>query len=306
MSVSIVEVAPRDGFQPIRELIPTRDKIALVEAAWRAGARAIEATAFVNTQAVPQLADAAEVLAATQALGGVDARVLVPNRRGVELALAAGARHLVYVFSASEAHNQSNVRRDVRTSLDEYRAMTRELPEGIAVRLNLATTFDCPFEGRIPETRVLDLLEQVLAGRDDIEIGLCDTTGRADPAQVGSLVGKCITGFGDRVRWAFHGHDTYGLGLANIQAAWQQGARIFDSALGGLGGCPFAPGATGNVATEDVVWMFERMGIATGFDMDRLIEAAVLAASYPGACAGGRVRQALTSIRQRREETAAS
>ncbi|MET0545938.1 MAG: hydroxymethylglutaryl-CoA lyase [Caulobacterales bacterium] len=299
MSIRFVEVAPRDGFQPIAEFIPTAQKIAFIKAAHKAGARAIEATAFVNPNAVPQLADAAEVLAATQALEGADARVLVPNSRGVEMALSAGARHLVYVFSASESHNQSNVRRNVAVSLADYRASLTELPKDIAVRLNLATSFDCPFEGRVAERRVLELLEAALSVRENIEVGLCDTTGRADPAHVASLVTLCKKQFGATPKWAFHGHDTYGLGVANIVAAWEQGVRIFDTALGGLGGCPFAPGATGNTATEDAVWMFERMGVDTGFDMDALLDAANLAITYPGACPGGRVRQALTAARKR-------
>ena len=297
MRAEIVEVAPRDGFQPIGPFIPTERKVAMIAAAHAAGLRRVEIGAFVSPKAVPQMRDAAEVLAGTAHLPGLDAQVLVPNARGADLALAAGARHLVYVLSASEAHNRSNVRRSIAESAAEYEGIVADLPAGIRVRLNLATSFDCPFDGRVPGAAVLTLLDRLLPARADVELGLCDTTGRADPAQVEMLFGATRTRFpGTATRWAFHGHDTYGLGLANVAAAWRAGVGTFDAAFGGLGGCPFAPGATGNVATEDVAWMFARMGVDTGVEMAALLDLANDAAALPGASPGGRVRDALRGL----------
>ncbi|RKK04218.1 hydroxymethylglutaryl-CoA lyase, partial [Teichococcus wenyumeiae] len=293
MRATLIEVAPRDGFQPIGPFIPTDDKVSFVEAAHAAGLRRIEIGSFVNPAAVPQLRDTAEVLRRTAHLEGLDAQVLVPNARGVALALEAGAQHLAYVVSASEAHNRSNVRRDVATSIRDYGEIVAGLPAGLRLRLNLATSFDCPFDGRMEEDLVLSRLDALLAHREDVEVGLCDTTGRADPDHVFSLAAKCLARFGARTRWVFHGHDTYGLGLANVAAAWRAGITGFDAAFGGLGGCPFAPGATGNVATEDVAWMFRRMGVETGVDLDALLRLATRAAALPGASPGGRVRAAL-------------
>lgn len=167
------------------------------------------------------------------------------------------------------------------------------LPAGVRLRLNLATSFDYPFDGRMEENLVLFRLAALLAHREDVEVGLCDTTGRADPEHVFSLSTKCLSRFGERTRWVFHGHDTYGHGLANVAAAWRAGITGFDAAFGGLGGCPFAPGATGNVATEDVAWMFRRMGVEPGVDLAALVALANRAAALPGASPGGRVRAAL-------------
>ena len=296
----LIEVAPRDGFQPIGPFIPTEQKVGFVRAAHAAGLHRIEIGSFVNPKAVPQLRDTAEVLRLTANLPGFDPQILVPNAKGVALALEAGSRHLVYVISASDAHNRSNVRRDTAQSIDEYGEVIRALPPGIKVRLNLATTFDCPFDGRMDQAFVLDRLGRMLEHRADVEVGLCDTTGRADPAHVASLSAACLDRWSGSnevggTRFVFHGHDTYGLGLANIAAAWRAGVRGFDTAFGGLGGCPFAPGATGNTATEDAVWMFDRMGVETGVDLAALVQLAVRAAAIPGAQPGGRVRAALSA-----------
>ncbi len=292
----LVEVAPRDGFQPIGPFIPTADKVAFVEAAVAAGLRRIEIGSFVSPAAVPQLRDTAEVLARTRHLDRYDPQVLVPNARGAALALAAGATHLVYVVSASDAHNRSNVRRDTAASTREYGEVVRGLAQGIRVRLNLATAFDCPFDGRMEQGLVLDRLARLLDHRADVEVGLCDTTGRADPDHVAELSAACLRRWdGAGTRFVFHGHDTYGLGLANVAAAWHAGIDGFDAAFAGLGGCPFAPGATGNTATEDVAWMFRRMGVDTGVDLDQLVALASRAATLPGAQPGGRVRAALSA-----------
>jgi hydroxymethylglutaryl-CoA lyase len=293
MAVEIVEVGPRDGYQGIGPFIPTETKIRLLEQLTAAGLRRIEIGSFVSPSALPQMRDTPEVLAASARLPGLAPQVLVPSERRGREAVEAGARQLVFVLSVSEAHNRSNVRRHPLESVAEYEGLLAAIPADVAIRLDIATAFDCPFSGRVPEAATLDLLDRLVPLREDAEICLCDTTGRVAPDHVEELFEACMTRFPQVSAWAFHGHDTYGLGLANIQAAFRQGVRVFDASFGGLGGCPFAPGATGNVATEDVVWMFERMGVATGIDLDALVSVARDAAALPGATPGGRVRAAL-------------
>jgi hydroxymethylglutaryl-CoA lyase len=292
-SIEIVEVTPRDGFQPIAPWIPTETKINFVQRLAAAGLRRIEIGSFVSPTAIPQLRDTAELIEAAAAMPGLRPQVLVPTARRAREAVAAGARFLVYVLSASEAHNQSNVRRSVAESVEDYARMLDTLPGEVEVRINLATAFDCPFDGRMAVGPVLELLGRLAALRPDVEICLCDTTGRATPDHVAQLSAAAAACCPQVATWAYHAHDTYGLGLATTYAAYQEGVRVFDAAAGGLGGCPFAPGATGNVATEDVVWMFERMGISTGVDLDALLPVAQDAAALPGASAGGRARIAL-------------
>jgi hydroxymethylglutaryl-CoA lyase len=163
------------------------------------------------------------------------------------------------------------------------------------MRLNLATSFDCPYVGRIDRDAVLALLEQLVGATSDVEIALCDTTGRADPMQVRDLFSAARERFPEVRAWAFHGHDTYGLGVANVLAAWDAGIRVFDAAVAGMGGCPFAPGATGNVATEDLIWVFDHMDVETGIDFEKLVNTARMVAELPGAQIGGRVRHALSA-----------
>ena len=291
--VDIVEVGPRDGFQSIGPFIPTDTKIAIIEGLYATGLRRMETTSFVSISALPQLADAREIVAAMASLPGLDSQVLVPTARHCERALEAGARHLSAVLSVSERHNMGNVRLTPVESVSDYGRMVEMMPLDASMRLNLATAFDCPHVGRIDLDAVLTLLEPLVAVASDVEIALCDTTGKADPMHVRDLFGAVQARFPDVRAWAFHGHDTYGLGAANVLAAWDLGVRVFDAAIAGLGGCPFAPGATGNVATEDVVWMFDHMGVETGIDLDALVDAARQVAELPGAQIGGRVRQAL-------------
>lgn len=294
-SVTIVEVGPRDGFQSVGPIIPTARKIALIEALYGAGLRRMETTSFVNPNAVPQLADAIEVLTSASRLTGLDQQVLVPTARHAQRALEAGALHLSAVLSVSERHNIGNVRRTPMESVAEYRQMVALMSVDASMRLNIATAFDCPHAGRIEVDDVLVLLEHVVAVKPDVEIALCDTTGRADPKHVRTLFDAVHARFPEVRGWAFHGHDTYGLGTANVLAAWNSGIRVFDASVAGLGGCPFAPGATGNVATEDLIWMFERMDIETGIDLGLLVETACEIAALPGAQIGGRVRDAMLS-----------
>jgi len=293
--VQIVEVGPRDGFQSVAPFIPTARKIAMIDALHAAGVRRIEATSFVSQSALPQLADAAQVLAAAQALPGLDPQVLVPTARHAERALEAGATHLAFVLSVSERHNRGNVRRTPAESAQEYAAIVAMLPQPARLRLNVATAFDCPHLGRIDDAATLALLDGLVATAPHAEIALCDTTGRVTPAHVERLFVAVRDRFGPDLRWAFHAHDTYGLGAANTLAAYTAGVRVFDGSVAGLGGCPFAPGATGNVATEDLVYMFDGMGIATGIDLAGLLEVAVEVVDLPGAQTGGRVRVAIAA-----------
>lgn len=287
--VTIWEVAPRDGFQPVAPLIATARKIAAIRALAEAGLLRQEVSSFVSPKAVPQLADAAEVLAAAREIPGFTACVLAPNRKGVELALAHGADRIGLFMSATEGHNRSNVNRGVEESFSEISALVTEIGDRADLRFNLSCAFHCPFEGVVPEAKTLALIARVAGLKPGIEIGVADTTGNAAPDQVSRVFAQAIAAH-PGARFAFHGHDTYGMGLANVAAAYGAGVRIFDAAAGGIGGCPFAPGATGNVATEDVAWMFRRMGVETGIDLQLLLAAADAITEIPGVQAGGRVR----------------
>lgn len=294
-ALEIVEVGPRDGFQSITDVIPTPVKLDLVEKLYAAGVRRMEATAFVSATAVPQLADAGEVMRRAQALPGLDVQVLVPNLRNAGKALEAGATHLAFVLSVSQRHNENNVRRTPLESVEDYRSVAAMMPDGAQMRLNVATAFDCPWDGRMNSTHTLALLDRLVDILPQAEICLCDTTGRVTPDRVSSLFAAARSRFPQVGGWAYHGHDTYGLGVANVVAAWDAGVDVVDASFAGLGGCPFAPGATGNVATEDVVWTFEQMGVPTGLDLKRLVGVALEGAQLPGAMMGGRVRDALAS-----------
>lgn len=270
-TLQINEVAPRDGFQSEERFIPTEQKIALIDALTATGIARIEATSFVSPKAIPNLRDAADVVNAIQRRDGVEVTVLVPNVKGAERALACGVDEINLVMSASDAHGRANLRMTPEASLEQFASII-QLAQGSGVFINasLSTTFGCPFEGKVPEARVLTLIEQQLAlGVEGIT--LCDTTGVANPAQVGALCRQVLERF-PGVPFTLHFHNTRGMGLANALAAWQAGILRFDASLGGLGGCPFAPGATGNVCTEDLVHMFEQMGVATGVNLPALLD----------------------------------
>lgn len=295
--VEIVEVGPRDGYQGIGPFIPTATKIDFLKRLVATGIRRVEIGSFVSATALPQMRDTGEVLDACAEIEGIIPQVLVPTERWGRASLEAGSDFLSFVLSVSEAHNQSNVRRHPDESADEYACLVAQLPDGTDMRLNIATAFDCPFDGRVSIEATLSLLERLVPVMPTAEICLCDTTGRGSPDHVEQLFEAAIQRFPQVSRWALHAHDTYGLGLTNVYAAWRRGIRVFDASFAGLGGCPFAPGATGNVATEDLVWMFERMGISTGIEIDRLVPVARDGAAIPGGQAGGRVRQALTAAK---------
>jgi hydroxymethylglutaryl-CoA lyase len=274
-AVRIREVGPRDGFQNEPEVLATDTKVALIEALARTGLRRIEVTSFVRADVIPQLADAAAVLAAIQLPPEVSASVLIPNERGLDRALDERAKfqEISGFLSASETHNQTNVGRSTAESLAGLRRVfARAGAEALRIEAVIVTSFGCPFEGRVPRLRVLELAEE-LAEAGAVEIAFGDTTGMANPVQVGEFFNAASERLGDRVELTAHFHNTRGQGLANVLAALEVGVTSFESSFGELGGCPVPAGATGNIASEDLVSMLEEMGIATGIDLAKLLEA---------------------------------
>ncbi len=270
--ISLREVGPRDGLQN-EAPVPTSAKVELIDALSRTGVSRIEAVSFVHPKAIPSMADAAEVWAAVDKSDAVRYSALVPNLRGAQRALDAGFREIEVVVSASQTHNRKNVNRSTEESLDEISVLLQRAHEaGATCQVIVSTAFGCPYEGDVPVQRVLDVAGRALAdGADGISYG--DTTGMATPGRVTALVGETRMQFAD-VGLNLHFHNTRGAGLANVLAALQLGVVDYDASVGGLGGCPYAPGATGNVCTEDLVHMVEDMGIATGIDLDALLDAA--------------------------------
>ena len=265
----IHEVSLRDGFQIEPHFVPTHVKVELINALGRTGLAKIEATSFTSPKAIPALADAEAVMAAIERPVGLEFAALVPNVRGAARALACRVDELNVVMSASRTHNLANLRMEPEQSLRQFAEIARLAEGHAAVNASLSTAFGCPFEGEISSSRVIELVQRIHdAGIE--RVTLCDTTGMANPVQVGSL---CAT---VRDRWpnisfTAHFHDTRAMGLANALAALQAGIDRFDASLGGLGGCPFAPGASGNVCTEDLVHMFQAMGCDTGIDLEALL-----------------------------------
>ena len=270
----IREVGPRDGFQNEPEVIATVDKVRLIAMLGAAGLRRIELTSFVRADVIPQLADAEEVLDSYERLDGVAYSVLIPNERGLERALAVRERfdEVNLFLSASETHNRKNVNRTVAESLAGLeRVIERSIAEGLRCEGVISTSFGCPYEGEVPVDRVLEIAERLAAaGCEEIAFG--DTTGMANPRQVGEFFAAARERL-DRVELTAHFHNTRGQGLANVLAALERGIDSFESAFGELGGCPVPPGATGNISTEDLVSMLEEMRVATGVDLERLIAA---------------------------------
>ena len=272
-SIRIVEVGPRDGLQNISRFVATDRKIGLIRELAACGLKEIQIGGFVHPRAVPQFRDIGQVAAGILDIEGVMLTALVPNLRGVQDAVACGLRNVVFFFSISRSHNLNNVRRTPEESLSDLREIWDEIrPRGIHLRVDLATAFGCPFEGRIAVGAILRSVEKT-ANLGIREITLCDTVGYGNPRLVEEIARTCLERFPE-VDFGMHFHNTRGLGLANTLAAYQTGIRIFDTALGGLGGCPFAPGASGNTATEDTVFLFEEMGIRTGADLPALLAVA--------------------------------
>lgn len=272
--VLISEVGPRDGLQSVAATMPTDHKLRWIDALHAAGVREIEVASFVPAKLLPQMADAAEVVRHAITLPGLTVMALVPNRKGAQAALEAGVHKLTMPVSASVAHSLANVRKTPTEMVEEVRAIA-ELRRAIAPQVKLeagiSTAFGCTLQGLVPEDDVIRLAAQCIeAGAD--ESGLSDTVGYANPAQVRRLFKRLRAELGAHAG-AAHMHNTRGLGIANCLAAWDEGVRTFDASLGGLGGCPYAPGASGNAVTEDLVFMFEAMGVRTGIDIEKLIAA---------------------------------
>jgi hydroxymethylglutaryl-CoA lyase len=279
--VTIYEVGPRDGLQNEARLVPTADKVALIDQLSRTGLPAIEITSFVSPKWIPQLADAADVSRKVTRRPGVLYSALVPNRKGLETALAAGMREIAVFLSASETHNKRNVNKTIDQTLAEFREVIEPAgAAGVRVRAYVSTVFGCPYEGDVDPERVRQLA-LTLTGMGVYQISLGDTIGVANPWQVQRVLELILADLPIE-QAAVHFHDTQGTALANCTVALSLGITTIDSAIGGLGGCPYAPGAAGNLATEDVVAMLHGMGVETGIDLDRLIDCSRLAASLVG------------------------
>jgi hydroxymethylglutaryl-CoA lyase len=270
--IFIHEVAPRDGFQIEPRLIDTDDKVRLIDGLSQTGLAKIEVTSFSSPRAIPALADADLVLKSIKRVPGVEYAALVPNVRGCERALEAQLDEINVVVSASETHNRANLRMGCEQSLAGIREIAALAHGRVHVSVSISTTFGCPFEGRIEPARVLEFVSR-LSDLGIRRMSLCDTTGVANPAQVYALCQRALGGW-PHVTFTAHFHDTRGMALANSVGALEAGIDRFDASLGGLGGCPFAPGASGNVCTEDLVHMFDAMGHVTGVDLARLVELA--------------------------------
>jgi hydroxymethylglutaryl-CoA lyase len=291
-NVIITEVGPRDGLQNEASIIPLEAKVRLIDALSSTGLTRIEAASFVHPKAIPQMANAAEVMSAIQREPGVTYIALVPNEVGARNAIAARADEISVVVSASESHNRANVNRSVADSMDAIRQIAAMCSEaGLPWTGYVSTAFGCPYEGAVEESRVVALAGE-LHGMGAAQVALGDTIGIGNPRQVFGVVRACadvmpITSL------RLHFHDTRGMALANVVTAMTAGANQFDGSIGGLGGCPYAPGASGNVASEDMVSMLEAMGSDTGVDLDALLSAAWLAEEIVGRPLEGRVKRAL-------------
>lgn len=283
-AVTISEVGPRDGLQSVKAVMPTAAKLHWIDALHAAGLREIEVASFVPARLLPQMADAADVVRHARTLTGLTVMALVPNVQGAQAALAVGAHKLTIPVSASPAHSLANVRRSPQDMVEQVRAivaMCGDTAPAVGVEVGISTAFGCTLQGAVAEDDVIRLAV-ALAQAGVHEVGLSDTTGMANPAQVRRLFTRLRAELGGKAG-AAHMHNTRGLGLANCLAAYDVGVRTFDSSLGGLGGCPYAPGASGNVVTEDLVFMFEAMGVTTGVNIETLIAARVpLRAGLPG------------------------
>ncbi len=295
-SVRVVEVGPRDGLQNEKALITTEQKIRFIQMLAEAGLPVVEATSFVSPRAIPQLSDAAAVMADIVRLPSTQYPVLVPNLKGMERALAAGVRSIAVFTAASESFTQHNIHATIEESLTNFRpvvALARQ--EGIAVRGYISTVFGCPYEGHVDPQRVLSVALSLLEmGVDELSLG--DTIGVATPNQVGEVLDLLFTqGAVPVERLAVHFHDTRGTALANVLVALQMGISIVDSAAGGLGGCPYAPGAAGNLATEDLLYMLHGMGIHTGVDLEKVVAATRFIAPLLGHAPTSKYYQAATA-----------
>jgi hydroxymethylglutaryl-CoA lyase len=268
--VHICEVGPRDGLQNARHLMPTEAKKAWISALAAAGLKEIEVGSFVPPRLIPAMADTAEVVSFALQIKGLKVVALAPNLKGFERALAAGAHKVTFPVSASRAHSESNVRMTPQQMIEEVRRCAQVPHPGVEIEGAVSTAFGCTLQGSVPEDEVVRIAAALAEFCDGV--ALADTVGYANPAQVKRIFARVRREIGKKLEGA-HFHNTRGLGLANALAAYEEGVRAFDSSMGGLGGCPFAPGASGNVITEDLVFMFEAMGLDTGIDLRALFRA---------------------------------
>jgi len=289
VQVAIREVGPRDGFQNEPEVIPTAEKVRLIELLARTGLKRLEVTSFVRADVIPQLADGAEVLDRIDVPDDVSLSVLIPNLRGLENALGHRFHEVNVFLSASETHNRKNVNRSIEESLSGLETVLgRARAEGLRCEGVISVAFGCPYEGHVPPERVFGIARRLI-GAGAQEIGFGDTTGMANPAQVREFFPAACAALGDEVELTAHFHNTRGQGLANVLAAFDAGVRSFESSFGELGGCPVPAGATGNIATEDLASMLHEMGVETGVSLERLLEAARAAQEVLGRPLGSHV-----------------
>ncbi len=297
-SIKIVEVGPRDGLQNEPATIPTDVKIAFINGLAAAGLKQIEATSFVSPKWVPQLADAIDVLAGLEPRPDVCYSALVPNSKGLERAIEAGVKRIAVFTAASESFNQHNINMSIAQSLETFQpVVTQALAHGISVRGYVSTGFVCPYEGNIAKEKVLAVTEALLEmGADEVSVG--DTIGAAAPTDVFETIGLLLKTL-PASKLALHFHDTYGTALANVVAGLELGITTFDSSAGGLGGCPYAPGASGNLATEDLVYLLTRMGITTGVDLEKLADATLALQGHLGRELPSKQLKRIVSARQK-------
>ena len=286
--IEVVEVGPRDGFQSVRCAAPIASelKLEVIDKLIAAGVKHMEYTSFVSPKAIPQLADAQTVTEAVmKKYPGLDLFALVPNLRGAQNAYELGLRKVCYVVSLSKSHNKANINRTHEQSLEAYQEIRAAYPD-LEVVVDLATTFGCPFEGKYNDSQAVVNFLKDYADAGMTTCCLCDTIGIADPAQVKSVIGELKASY-PNLQLQVHFHDTRGLGMVNTMAAIESGVTEVQSALGGLGGCPFAPGASVNLSTEDMVWMLNEMGFKTGVSFSKVLEAAKFQAIHiPGNYSG--------------------
>jgi hydroxymethylglutaryl-CoA lyase len=291
--VRIVEVGPRDGLQNEKTLVATADKIALIDRLSATGLQTIEATSFVSPKWVPQLADAAEVYTGITRRPGVAYPVLVPNEQGYDRARAVGVEEIAVFTAASEAFNRKNINASIDESIERFRpVLERARADGVRVRGYVSTVLGCPYQGDVPVADVVRVARRLHA-LGCYEVSLGDTIGVGTPGKARAML-RAVAGEVPMAALAVHFHDTYGQALANILACLEEGVAVVDASVSGTGGCPYAKGASGNVATEDVVYMLHGMGIGTGVDLDRLVETGAWLAALLGRTGGSKVGQART------------
>jgi hydroxymethylglutaryl-CoA lyase len=289
--VRIVEVGPRDGLQNEKTLVATTDKIALIDRLSATGLQTIEATSFVSPKWVPQLADAAEVFTGITRRPGVAYPVLVPNEQGYDRARAVGVDEIAVFTAASEAFNRKNINASIDESIERFRpVLERARADGVRVRGYVSTVLGCPYQGEVPVADVVRVAQR-LHGLGCYEVSLGDTIGVGTPGKARAML-RAVAAEMPMAALAVHFHDTYGQALANILACLEEGVAVVDSSVSGTGGCPYAKGASGNVATEDVVYMLHGLGITTGIDLDRLVETGAWLAALLGRAGGSKVGQA--------------